>query len=150
MIGALLSLVIAQFGFYQGLGPALAIGIGLMLLAGLTLLPALLAILGRAVFWPALEVRSAPQTGLGAGGRRLRPAPHGTAIAGIGIFAALAVGSVGTTTAGFGDEASGPAGSDSTVGQAVLNQHFPSAGTLTSTEVVMKFTSPVFDDPTQW
>ena len=34
VIGALLSLVIAQFGFYQGLGPALAIGIALMLLAG--------------------------------------------------------------------------------------------------------------------
>jgi RND superfamily putative drug exporter len=59
------------------------------------------------------------------------------------------VGSVGTTTAGFGDEASGPAGSDSAIGQAVLNKHFPSAGTITSTEVVMKFSSPVFDDPTE-
>ncbi len=47
-----MTLVLAEFGFYQSLGPALAIGIALMLLAGLTLLPALLAILGRAVFWP--------------------------------------------------------------------------------------------------
>ncbi len=52
VIAALLTLVIAQFGIYQSLGPALAIGIALMLLAGLTLLPALLAIFGRAVFWP--------------------------------------------------------------------------------------------------
>ena len=39
VIAALLSLVLAEFAFYQSLGPALAIGIALMLLAGLTLLP---------------------------------------------------------------------------------------------------------------
>jgi RND superfamily putative drug exporter len=151
VIGALLSLVIAQFGFYQGLGPALAIGIGLMLLAGLTLLPALLAILGRAVFWPSnLEVRATPQVGFwGRVAATFVRRPMVTAIAGIGIFAALALGSLGTTTAGFGDAASGPAGSDSAAGQAVLNKHFPSAGTITSTEVVMHFSKPVFDDPAE-
>ena len=149
VIGALLSLVIAQFGFYQGLGPALAIGIGLMLLAGLTLLPALLAILGRAVFWPSnLAVREAPQVGFWGGvAARFVRRPMVTAIAGVGIFAALAMGSLGTTTAGFGDEASGPSGSDSAVGQAVLTRHFPSAGTITSTEVVMRFPGSVFDNP---
>jgi RND superfamily putative drug exporter len=149
VIGALLSLVIAQFGFYQGLGPALAIGIGLMLLAGLTLLPALLAILGRAVFWPSnLRVRDAPQVGFWGGiAATFVRRPWVTAVAGIGIFAALALGSLGTTTAGFADEASGPAGSDSAIGQAMLTKHFPSAGTLTSTEVVMTFAGSVFGDP---
>src|SRR5207237_6950243 len=47
VIAALMSLVLAKFGFYQSMGPALAIGIALMLLAGLTLLPALLAIFRR-------------------------------------------------------------------------------------------------------
>jgi RND superfamily putative drug exporter len=151
VIGALLSLVIAQFGFYQGLGPALAIGIALMLLAGLTLLPALLAILGRAVFWPSnLAVREGPQVGFWGGvAARFVRRPMVTAVAGVGIFVALAMGSLGTTTAGFGDQASGPAGSNSAVGQAVLNRHFPSAGTITSTEVVMRFSSPVFDNPTE-
>ncbi len=151
VIGALVSLVIAQFGFYQGLGPALAIGIGLMLHAGLTLLPALLAILGRAVFWPSnLKVREGPQVGFwgGVAGRFVHR-PMLTVMAGIAIFVALAMGSLGTTTAGFGDEVSGPAGSDSAVGQAVLTRHFPSAGTLTSTEVVMRFPGSVFADPTQ-
>ncbi|MGD0833776.1 MAG: MMPL family transporter [Candidatus Dormibacteria bacterium] len=150
VIGALLSLVIAQFGFYQGLGPALAIGIGLMLLAGLTLLPALLAILGRAVFWPSnLTVRETPQVGFwGRVAAAFVHRPLVTAIAGVGIFAALAMGSLGTTTAGFADEAAGPSGSDSAIGQAVLNQHFPSAGTITSTEVVMRFPTSVFDNPT--
>ena len=54
-----MSLVLAEFAFYQSLGPALAIGIALMLLAGLTLLPALLAIFGRAVFWPRERHRAA-------------------------------------------------------------------------------------------
>jgi RND superfamily putative drug exporter len=151
VIGALISLVVAQFGFYQGLGPALAIGIALMLVAGLTLLPALLAILGRAVFWPSsLQVRAAPQVGFWGGvAARFVRRPMVTALAGVGIFAALALGSLGTTTAGFADEGTGPAGSDSAAGQAVLNQHFPSAGTITSTEVVMRFPGSVFADPAQ-
>ncbi len=52
VIGALLCLLLASLGFYQGLGPSLAIGIAIMLLVGLTLTPALLAIFGKAVFWP--------------------------------------------------------------------------------------------------
>src|SRR6185312_6936090 len=42
VIVAMLCLLLAKFGLYQGLGPALAIGIGLMLLAALTFLPAIL------------------------------------------------------------------------------------------------------------
>ena len=51
---ALMTLLLAPFGIYRGLGPALAIGVGVMLAASLTLTPALLAIFGRAVFWPAM------------------------------------------------------------------------------------------------
>jgi RND superfamily putative drug exporter len=47
VVAALLSLLFATFQIYSQLGIPLAIGIGVMLLAGLTLLPALLAILGR-------------------------------------------------------------------------------------------------------
>ena len=65
VIAALVSLVLAEFAFYQSLGPALAIGIALMLVAGLTLLPALLAIFGRAVFWPSgTSARSRERPGL--------------------------------------------------------------------------------------
>src|SRR5713226_152427 len=52
VIAALLTLLLATLGLYSGLGAPLAIAIALMLLAGLTLLPALLAIFGRAAFWP--------------------------------------------------------------------------------------------------
>src|SRR5207253_7820422 len=49
---ALVTLLIAPFGLFRGLGPALAIGIGVTLVASLTLTPALLAIFGRIAFWP--------------------------------------------------------------------------------------------------
>ena len=48
VIVALLTLLLASFGLYRDLGIPLAVGIAVMLLIGLTLLPALLAIFGRA------------------------------------------------------------------------------------------------------
>ncbi len=67
VIGALATVVVATFGLYQGLGPALAIGIAVALLANLTLLPALLAVLGRSVFWPRIP-RAGPAPAAGPGG----------------------------------------------------------------------------------
>ena len=57
VIAALLTLVLATFGLYSSLGVPLAIAIALMLLAALTLLPALLAIFGRSAFWPSRTTR---------------------------------------------------------------------------------------------
>src|SRR5438132_1441077 len=53
VIAALACLVLASFSLYQGLGPSLAVGVAVMLTAALTLLPALLAIFGRVLFWPS-------------------------------------------------------------------------------------------------
>ena len=49
---ALLTLLLTGIGFYNSLGPILAISIVVMLAAGLTLVPALLSVLGRPAFWP--------------------------------------------------------------------------------------------------
>jgi RND superfamily putative drug exporter len=64
VIAALLSLLFATFQIYSSLGVPLAIGIGVMLLAGLTLLPALLAIFGRAAFWPSKTRTGAGKIGI--------------------------------------------------------------------------------------
>ncbi len=56
VMAALAAVVVASFGLYQGLGPALAIGIAVALAANLTLLPALLTVFGRATFWPRMPV----------------------------------------------------------------------------------------------
>jgi len=55
MVG-FLGLSVASFGMIKTIGPALAIAIGITLLAGLTLTPALMSIFGHKLFWPFPEV----------------------------------------------------------------------------------------------
>ena len=67
VIFALLTLLLASFGIYRDLGIPLAIGIAVILLSGLTLLPAMLAIFGRAAFWPSTaRARDGAAPGYGA------------------------------------------------------------------------------------
>lgn len=47
-----MAMALAEMGLFNSSGPALAVGIAVMLLAGLTLTPALLATLGESAFWP--------------------------------------------------------------------------------------------------
>ena len=54
VFAAMLVLTLADFKATQTMGPVLALGVAIMILAGLTLLPALLAVLGRNSFWPAI------------------------------------------------------------------------------------------------
>jgi RND superfamily putative drug exporter len=52
VIAAMLCLLLADTGSTNSLGPTAAIGVGAVLLAGITLLPALLTAIGRRGFWP--------------------------------------------------------------------------------------------------
>jgi RND superfamily putative drug exporter len=56
VIAAMLVLLLAEAGSTNALGPVSAIGVAATLLAGLTLLPALLTIAGRRGFWPRKSV----------------------------------------------------------------------------------------------
>ncbi len=47
-----MGLAVATYGMIKTMGPSLALAIGVTLLAGLTLTPALMAILGDKMFWP--------------------------------------------------------------------------------------------------
>ena len=53
--GAMLTLVVADTQSYDIAGPVYAIGIAVVLLASLTLLPAVLAVAGRRGFWPGVQ-----------------------------------------------------------------------------------------------
>ncbi|HUY54880.1 MAG TPA: MMPL family transporter [Candidatus Nanopelagicaceae bacterium] len=147
VIAALLSLILAQFGIYQSLGPALAIGIGLMLLAGLTLLPALLAIFGRAVFWPTSTAREeVPRTGIyGSMAGAVVRHPLWIVLTGVMVFGGLAIGSLTSTTAGFANT-SAPSGTDSAAGAAVLAKDFP-ASNVQASAVLFKLPSSAWSDP---
>jgi putative drug exporter of the RND superfamily len=54
VVAAMLVLTLADLKSTQTMGPVLALGIAIMLVAGLTFLPALLAALGRNAFWPSI------------------------------------------------------------------------------------------------
>jgi RND superfamily putative drug exporter len=127
VMAALLSLLLATFGIYKGLGPALAIGLGIMLLIALTFLPALLAILGRAVFWPSKTRKQELKIGLwGRLADNVIKKPVTMLILGAVIFGGLSLGLIGYKAGGFGNQ-SAPVGSDSAAGQKVMQQHFPAA-----------------------
>lgn len=67
----------AQLSLLRATGPAVAVAVGCLLLAGLTLLPALMALCGPALFWPAaprpgtLGEQGVPQRGIWAAAGRL-------------------------------------------------------------------------------
>jgi len=149
VIAALISVGLAEFGLYQSMGPALAVGIALMLLAGLTLLPAMLSILGRAVFWPSrITAQAGERPGLWDRVGRLaatRPVP--TLAVGLLLFGGLGLTLLTTGTAGFGDAAATAAGTDSAAGTALVNAHFPSA-TASRTAILLGFDQPVWSNPT--
>lgn len=144
VVAALLCLMLASFGLYKGLGPSLAIGLGIMLLAGLTFLPALLAVLGRAVFWPGKTAKTKLKIGLwGRLADRVIEKPVLMLIVGIIVFAGLSLGALGYKTAGFSSSGA-PAGSDSMRGQQVLVKHFPAAANNPQ-DLLMVFNKPVWN-----
>jgi putative drug exporter of the RND superfamily len=148
VIAALLSLLAATFQIYSQLGIPLAIGIGVMLLAGLTLLPALLAIFGRAAFWPSKPKPGASSTGLwGKIASRVVRRPAVALLIGVLIFGALSVAVTAYKSAGFGGTISAPAGTDSAAGTNVLNKYFP-ATAANPTNLVYKLSGPAWEDTT--
>src|SRR5712691_2470090 len=158
VIAAVLTLLLASFPFYSNLGIPFAIAIGVTLLAGLTLLPALLSIrlsvlaikrsLFRAIFrrpklmpW-SIQGKGKPGVWGTVAGRIVRR-PAATLLTGVVIFGALAVAVLDYSSSGFGGNTTAPAGSDSAVGNAVLAQRFPQSS-ANPTSLIFKFRQPVW------
>jgi putative drug exporter of the RND superfamily len=161
VIAAVLTLLLATFSFYADLGVPFAIAIGVILLAALTVLPALLSIrlsllaVKRALFrsmfgrpkllpWSIQGSGKSGVWGQVAGRIVRRPAP--TLLAGVVFFGALAVGVFGYKAAGFGGSTAPPSGSDSAAGQALLDKHFPQSA-ANPTSIIFRFSTPVWQNP---
>ena len=122
-----MSLMLAvSFGFLRALAP-IAIGVGVMLIAGLTLLPALMRILGRALLWPARPRAGSAQTATrgfwrGVGNVVTRhPVLTGGAVA----VVLLPLATIGVTTGiSFDSIASFPASSETQMAEQALTTHF--------------------------
>jgi putative drug exporter of the RND superfamily len=147
VILALLTLLLASFGIYADLGVPLAVGVAVMLLAGLTLLPALLAIFGRAVFWPSRVTPGTGKEGLwGKIAGRLVRRPAITLGIGLIFFLGLASAALGYHSGGFGGATSAPDGTSAAAGNAALARHFPQSS-ANPANLVFRYASPVWDHP---
>jgi RND superfamily putative drug exporter len=129
VIVSLLTLTIAELASTKSLGPVLAIGVVVALAAMMTLLPALLVIFGRWVFWP---VKPAYGTGepttrgfWARVGRRIAIRPRLVWVITAVILGAMALGLTGLKASGLTTAQGFRHTPDSVVGQTVIDQHFP-------------------------
>ncbi|NUS44563.1 MAG: MMPL family transporter [Mycobacteriaceae bacterium] len=130
VIIALLTLLFAELNSTAGIGPVAAIGIAIGLLAMLTLLPALLVIAGRWIFWPRHpNVGTQDQTASGVWSRigklvsvRPRIVWIGTGIA----LVVLAFGMLGLDTDGIAGQDSFTKKVDAVLGSEAMQRHFDS------------------------
>ncbi len=147
VILAFLTLLLASFGLYRGLGPGLAIAIAIVLVVDLTLLPALLAIFGKSVFWPKIPAAGSHREGIwGQIAGRAVGRPVVTLAAGTALFAGLALANLSYAPSGFNSATSAPSGTNSAIGATVLAKHFAAAD-INPTNVLFRFKTSVWKDP---
>lgn len=140
VIAALLCLMLANVNATSGAGPIAAMGIGLSMLAMLTLLPALLLVFDRRVFWPFV-----PETGsqtaevpVNFWSRLADRIARRPVVVTVGVFAVMAVMATGLLTnpggldlsEGFRDDV------ESVRGQEILERALPPGATGPMTVLV--------------
>jgi RND superfamily putative drug exporter len=154
VILALLTLLLASFGLYHDMAVPLAVGIAVVLLAGLTLLPALLALFAGVMFTAQREGSQAKpgsaetaETGLwGRVTARAVRRPGLVLGCGVLIFGAFALAVLGYRTASLDRSATAPAGSDAAAGNAILAEYFPQT-TVDPAHLILRYATPVWSHP---
>ncbi|MFI5794037.1 MMPL family transporter [Streptomyces sp. NPDC051677] len=123
-------LMLATLNSTQGLGPACAVGILVGLLAMVTLMPALLVVCGRWIFWPVKPAHGAAEEGADGGvwtrvgtavSRRPRLVWIGTALA----LSVMAVGVFGLKADGLSSKDQFTGTPQTAVGEEIQARHFP-------------------------
>jgi putative drug exporter of the RND superfamily len=129
VILSLLTLLVAELASTKSLGPVMAIGVAVGLCAMITLLPALLVIFGRWVFWPrrpTLGSDEPTEHGLWARiGRRMAPRPRLVWVVTAVVLGAMAFGLTGLKAEGLENKDSFRTKPESVTGDQVLGRHFP-------------------------
>ncbi|WP_291478753.1 MMPL family transporter [Corynebacterium sp.] len=133
VIAGLLCLLLSDLASNAGLGPVAAVGVAAAFLTSLTFLPAVLALLGRRVFWPrvprpaAVDGAAGPASGgiwervadlVGRAPRRIAAGVTLLLLAGCAGLVTLNADGVPTSDYVIGQ-------SDARDGQATLDRHFP-------------------------
>jgi putative drug exporter of the RND superfamily len=126
---SLLALSLGKLNSTRSMGPVLAVGVVVALASMVTLLPALLVITGRWVFWPARARYGSDEPtarGLWArAGQLIAVRPRWVWITSAVVLGVMAIGLTGLKANGLTNAQSFRGHPDSVAAQAVLDQHFP-------------------------
>jgi len=146
---AMLVLLLANYKGTATLGPTLAIGVAVMVLAGLTLLPALLSILGRKAFWPAVPKEGSTGVGKVQFWHRVGHFVHDHHIfVMIAVIVLLVLGSLGNLkprgTLDFGEGFRDPP--ESVLGQDLIKEKLSGGETAPTEAVVAAGIAPKVSD----
>jgi RND superfamily putative drug exporter len=141
VIVAFLALLLSSLSIFRSLGPTLAIAVAVTLIAALTLIPAVVTLLGTRVFWPSKawqrEPKGARFAAIGASLGK-RPALF-AAVSGL-VLVALALGALGFKPTFDLSSAGIPATAESEVALTVLERGLP-PGATEPTQVYLHATS---------
>jgi putative drug exporter of the RND superfamily len=128
VILSLLTLLVAELNSTKSLGPVMAIGVAVGLCAMLTLLPALLVIFGRWMFWPlrpTLGSAEPTERGLWARiGWRMARRPRVVWVVTAVVLGAMALGLTGLKANGLQNKDAFRTKPEAVIGEQVLGRHF--------------------------
>ncbi|MCO5992757.1 MMPL family transporter [Actinoallomurus rhizosphaericola] len=142
VIAAFIVLVLASFKAFGALGPQLAIAVAVMFITALTLVPAIVSLLGRFVFWPSKAWKKEPKPGLWVKiGNSVGRRPAVTAIASGLVLVALAAGAL-AFKADYDFQAGSPQNTESAKAMKDLQASLPS-GLTSPTEVYVQGSGPL-------
>ena len=142
VIVAFLVLLLASFKSYGALGSQLAIAVGVMFVTAMTLVPALVSLLGRYVFWPSKSWKTEPKAGLWVRiGQLVGARPAVTAVASGLVLAALAAGSL-AFKADYDFQAAAPQNTESAKASKDLRANLPQ-GLTAPTDVYVQGAAPL-------
>jgi len=131
VILGMLCLLAADMNSTSGLGPVAAIGVAVTLAVLMTLLPALLVICGRWVFWPVRPALGSPEpsaTGIWARvGRLIRPRPRAVWVGTAVLLLVASLGLLNLNATGLSQAEAFRGTPESVVGEEVAGRHFPAA-----------------------
>jgi putative drug exporter of the RND superfamily len=150
VIVAFLALTLSSLGLFRSIGPALAIAVATTLLAALTLVPALAAVLGRALYWPSKAWRTEPKAArFGAIGRSLGQHPVRYASVSGAVLAVLAIFAFQFNPTFDLSDSGTPADAESTVALKTLEKGF-SQGVTDPATILLHSTdgTPLGEDAT--
>ena len=123
----MLCLLFADMNSTAGLGPVAAIGVTVTLLVMITLLPALLVVFGRWVFWPKRPGFGSPEptsTGIWSRlGARIAPRPRAVWVTTAAVLGLACLGMLSLNPGSIATEDQYTKDFDSVIGQRVLVDH---------------------------